>query len=118
MTQDRAIDPEGFEIKRAIIQHQGSAVMMAVDDKRRILLVRQYRLAGARLSCGNFRPAGWIRAKPCCKPPSGTARRNRITRDDVAKTRQLFRESRFSRGKDDNLPRNGAEVGRAAADGR
>jgi len=44
LTQDRAIDPEGFEIKRAIIQHQGSAVMMAVDDKRRILLVRQYRL--------------------------------------------------------------------------
>jgi len=44
VTQDRAIDPEGFEIKRAIIQHQGSAVMMAVDDKRRILLVRQYRL--------------------------------------------------------------------------
>ncbi len=44
VTQDRAIDPEGFEIKRAIIQHQGSAVMMAVDDRRRILLVRQYRL--------------------------------------------------------------------------
>jgi ADP-ribose pyrophosphatase len=44
VTQDRAIDPEGFEIKRAIIQHQGSAVMMAVDDRRQILLVRQYRL--------------------------------------------------------------------------
>lgn len=44
VTQDRAIDPEGFEIKRAIIQHNGSAVMMAVDDKRRVLLVRQYRL--------------------------------------------------------------------------
>lgn len=44
VTQDRAIDPDGFEIKRAIVQHGGSAVMMAVDDKKRILLVRQYRL--------------------------------------------------------------------------
>jgi ADP-ribose pyrophosphatase len=44
VTQDRAIDPDGFEIKRAIVQHSGSAVMMPVDDKRRILLVRQYRL--------------------------------------------------------------------------
>lgn len=44
VTQDQAIDPDGFEIKRAIIQHGGSAVMMAVDEKKRILLVRQYRL--------------------------------------------------------------------------
>jgi ADP-ribose pyrophosphatase len=44
VTQDQAIDPDGFEIKRAIVQHNGSAVMMPVDDKKRILLVRQYRL--------------------------------------------------------------------------
>jgi len=44
VTEDLAVDPEGFEIKRAIIQHPGSAVMMAVDDRKRILLVRQYRL--------------------------------------------------------------------------
>ena len=44
VTEDDAYDPSGFEIKRAIIKHQGSAVMMAVDDKNRILLVRQYRL--------------------------------------------------------------------------
>jgi ADP-ribose pyrophosphatase len=44
VTMDEAYDPEGFRIKRAIIQHQGSAVMMAVDDDRRILLVKQYRL--------------------------------------------------------------------------
>jgi len=41
---DRAIDPDGFEIKRAIVQHGGSAVMMPVDERGRILLVRQYRL--------------------------------------------------------------------------
>jgi ADP-ribose pyrophosphatase len=41
---DRAIDPAGFEIKRAIVHHGGSAVMMPVDDRGKILLVRQYRL--------------------------------------------------------------------------
>jgi ADP-ribose pyrophosphatase len=44
VTFDRAIDPSGFEIKRAIVQHGGSAVMMPVDSRGRILLVRQYRL--------------------------------------------------------------------------
>jgi ADP-ribose pyrophosphatase len=44
VTMDRAIDPDGFEIKRAIVQHRGSAVMMAMDGCDRILLVRQYRL--------------------------------------------------------------------------
>lgn len=45
LTEDEAVDPDGFEIKRVIIQHPGSAVMMAVDERKRILLVRQYRLA-------------------------------------------------------------------------
>jgi ADP-ribose pyrophosphatase len=45
---DHALDPDGFEIKRAIIQHQGSAVVMPVDDKKRVLLVRQYRLPARR----------------------------------------------------------------------
>ncbi len=44
VTEDRAIDPDGFEIRRSIVQHRGSAVMMAVDEKKRVLLVRQFRL--------------------------------------------------------------------------
>ena len=44
VTEDHAVEPGGFEIRRAIVQHKGSAVMMAVDEKKRILLVRQYRL--------------------------------------------------------------------------
>ena len=44
VTEDHAVDPSGFEIKRAIVQHHGSAVMLAVDDRKRVLLVRQYRL--------------------------------------------------------------------------
>jgi len=49
VTEDRAADPKtGFEIKRSIVRHAGSAVMMAVDKQRRILLVRQYRLPAGR----------------------------------------------------------------------
>ena len=45
VTEDRAVDPETkFEIKRSVVRHIGSAVMMAVDKKKRVLLVRQYRL--------------------------------------------------------------------------
>lgn len=45
VTEDRAVDKKTkFEIKRSVVRHAGSAVMMAVDDKNRILLVRQYRL--------------------------------------------------------------------------
>lgn len=44
VTRDRALDPDGFEIQRAIVQHPGSAVVMPVDDRKRVLLVRQYRL--------------------------------------------------------------------------
>lgn len=44
VTEDHAVDPDGFEIKRAIVRHAGSAVVMPLDAKGRILLVRQYRL--------------------------------------------------------------------------
>src|SRR5947209_15919616 len=45
VTEDTAVDEKSkFEIKRSVVRHIGSAVMMAVDDKKRVLLVRQYRL--------------------------------------------------------------------------
>jgi ADP-ribose pyrophosphatase len=44
VTEDEADDPTGFHIKRSIIRHPGSAVVMPVDDQGRILLVRQFRL--------------------------------------------------------------------------
>ena len=44
ITEDHAADPGGFKIRRLIVRHGGSAVMMPVDERRRILLVRQYRL--------------------------------------------------------------------------
>jgi ADP-ribose pyrophosphatase len=49
VTEDRAIDHKsGFKIRRSVVRHMGSAVMMAVDEKERILLVRQYRLPADR----------------------------------------------------------------------
>lgn len=44
VTEDHATDPGGFEIRRSIVRHSGSAVVLAVDARRRVLLVRQYRL--------------------------------------------------------------------------
>src|SRR5437667_3780386 len=50
VTEDHATDSKGYEIHRSIVRHAGSAVMMAVDAKKRILLVRQYRLpAGTKM---------------------------------------------------------------------
>ena len=49
VTEEHAIDPKDkFEIKRSVVRHNGSAVMMAVDERKRILLVRQYRLPAGK----------------------------------------------------------------------
>ncbi len=48
VSEDHAFEPGGFQIKRAIVHHRGSAVMMPVDDRKRVLLVRQYRLPAER----------------------------------------------------------------------
>ncbi|MCX7604194.1 MAG: NUDIX hydrolase [Bryobacteraceae bacterium] len=58
VTMDHAVDPGGFEIRRAIVRHRGSAVMMARDARGRILLVRQYRLPAR--ACLWELPAGRI----------------------------------------------------------
>jgi ADP-ribose pyrophosphatase len=45
VTEDHAVDEKSkFEMDRSVVRHAGSAVMMAVDEKKRVLLVRQYRL--------------------------------------------------------------------------
>jgi len=45
VTEDEAVEPKGkHHMKRSIVRHAGSAVMMAIDDRKRILLVRQFRL--------------------------------------------------------------------------
>lgn len=44
IVEEVAHDNSGFEIKRSIVRHPGSAVMLAVDEKDRVLLVKQFRL--------------------------------------------------------------------------
>jgi ADP-ribose pyrophosphatase len=44
VTEDEAEDRTGWKIKRSVVRHLGSAVMMAVDAKDRVMLVKQYRL--------------------------------------------------------------------------
>src|SRR5581483_9776788 len=49
VTEEEAVDPKSnFKIQRSVVRHNGSAVMMAVDGKKRVLLVRQYRLPADR----------------------------------------------------------------------
>jgi ADP-ribose pyrophosphatase len=48
VTEDHAKDASGFAIRRSIVRHNGSAVMMAVDPKQNILLVRQYRVPAGK----------------------------------------------------------------------
>jgi ADP-ribose pyrophosphatase len=43
VTEEHAKDRDGFEIKRSIVRHAGSAVILVAEDNR-ILLVRQYRM--------------------------------------------------------------------------
>ncbi len=51
VTEDHAVEDNGsengFEIHRAIVRHAGSAVMIAVEEDR-ILLVKQYRLPAGK----------------------------------------------------------------------
>ena len=49
VTEDEAKEPGGVNIKRSVVRHLGSAVMMPVDDKKRVLLVRQYRLPAEKM---------------------------------------------------------------------
>jgi ADP-ribose pyrophosphatase len=44
VTEEEAEDRTGWRIARSIVRHRGSAVMMAVDAKDRVMLVRQYRM--------------------------------------------------------------------------
>ncbi len=49
VTEDEAREGD-FHIERSVVRHRGSAVMLAVDDADRVLLVNQFRLpAGKKL---------------------------------------------------------------------
>ncbi len=48
VTEEVATGSAGFTVKRNVIRHYGSAVVLAADEKDRVLLVRQYRLPAGK----------------------------------------------------------------------
>ncbi len=66
IVEEVAMSNSGFEIKRSIVRHPGSAVMLAVDEKEQILLVKQFRLPAEKdlweLPAGRIDP-GEIRCR-------------------------------------------------------
>lgn len=48
VTENEASDKTGWSLKRNVVRHRGSAVMMAVDHDDRVMLVKQYRLPADR----------------------------------------------------------------------
>jgi ADP-ribose pyrophosphatase len=48
VTQDEVIEPSGVQVRRDIIRHPGSVVVLALDETKKkpsVLLIRQYRYA-------------------------------------------------------------------------
>ncbi|MGD0015462.1 MAG: NUDIX hydrolase [Bryobacteraceae bacterium] len=60
VTEEEAVEPGGVHVRRLVVRHAGSAVMLALDERGRVLLVRQYRLP-ARASLWEL-PAGRVDA--------------------------------------------------------
>lgn len=48
VTEDQVREPGGIEVRRLVVRHGPSAVMIPVDEKGRVLLVRQFRLPAGR----------------------------------------------------------------------
>ncbi len=48
VTEEWVVEPGGIEVRRAVVRHGPSAVMIPVDRKGRVLLVRQYRLPAGK----------------------------------------------------------------------
>src|SRR5207247_9017574 len=63
ITSDEVIEPAGVRVRRDIVRHSGSVVILALDESSaqpKILLERQYRHAAEQILCEM--PAGRIDA--------------------------------------------------------
>ena len=119
VTEDVAVDPKtGFQIKRSVVRHIGSAVMMAVDEKKRVLLVRQYRLPAEKylweLPAGTARP----RRKATAGRQTRAQGRDRLRGAKVDEAGVLLGQPRLRAGAHDHLPRRRSHRGRGHSDGR
>jgi ADP-ribose pyrophosphatase len=48
VTTDEVLEPTGIRVRRDVVRHSGSVVVLAVDKDSRVLLERQYRHAAGR----------------------------------------------------------------------
>lgn len=51
VTRDELVEPSGVKVRRDIVRHPGSVVILALDEKKRmpsVLLIRQYRYAAGQ----------------------------------------------------------------------
>ena len=48
VTTDEVLEPTGIRVRRDVVRHTGSVVVLAMDEKSRVLLERQYRHAAGR----------------------------------------------------------------------
>ena len=68
---DTVVQPDGSRAEREVVEHVGSVAIVAIDDRQRVLLIRQYRHPAGRYLWEL--PAG-LCDKPG-EPPLGTAQR-------------------------------------------
>ena len=80
-----------------MVRHAGSAVMMAVDDKKRILLVRQYRLPAEKylweLPAGRLDPG----REAAAGRQARTDRGDRLPRAKLEEAGVVLRQPRLRR---------------------
>ena len=113
----KAADKTGWKIKRSIVRHRGSAVMMAVDEKNRVLLVGSTGCPPISI-CGNC-----PRARSMRRDASQAAKRELIEETGLRakkwkKLATFYPKPRLRGREDDDLSRDGTDRGRSAADGR
>lgn len=48
VTTDEVMEPSGIRVRRDLVRHTGSVVVLAVDEESQVLLERQYRHAAGR----------------------------------------------------------------------
>ena len=76
---DKLIEPGGKKSERDVIRHNGSVVILAIDNTKSkkdpwIVMERQYRHAAINI-CGNCRPASSMREKSRSLAPSENLRK-------------------------------------------
>ena len=106
--EEEATDPSGFKIERVIVRHGGSAVMLVVDDRDRVLLVKQFRLPAEKdlweIPAGRLDPG----EKPLQTAKRELIGRDRLQREEVEEAGLLLAQPRLRFREDAPLPGDGS----------